>query len=255
MNAQKKIPQEADIAKELTQIGLSYYEAQIYIGLLRRGLTVAGALAKYLALKRSTVYATLETLIEKGLVSTTSHAGVRQFQAESSNRLFDLLEQQKRQIRDQEETLKCIKPLLEDLRTERDAPPQVSIYEGQQGILNLLFKTLENAPEEILVIGQKNVKEDHIPSFTKKRIELKIPTRVIAPDSKWLKGEIKKDKISHRKTHAIKGYPLPASIHISNQSVILFTSSGKEPVGVHIENKDIAESFKMIFEMLEKNLK
>ncbi len=244
---------QADLAKQLTQIGIAHYDAQVYIGLLRRGLTVAGALSKYLKMKRSTVYSSLDNLIAIGLVSLTSHDGVKHYQAESIDRLDDYLSNKMKEVQDQQGLLESLRGDLKNLESQHHVPPSVTIYEGQRGVLNLLMKTLDNNPEEILVIGQHNPQTDHIPEFTERRIQRKIPTRVIASDSPWLRKELKKDKRSFRKTTCVD-QKIPASVHIYEDSVILFTYTGDDPVGVHIENEDIATTFKIVYEMLEESL-
>lgn len=244
-----------DLTRQLIQLGLSAFESQVYLGLLRRQLTTAGVLAKHLGMKRSTVYTIVDALIEKGLVSLTQIEGVKQYQATDPTCLSDLLEAKQQELNQQKALLENISNDLKVIHEKKVTTPRVTIFEGEQGVNNLLKKTLDEKPSEILVIGQHNPKKDHIPEYTQRRIQEKIPTRVIASHSNWLQSEINSDKEFYRTTYPIRDFKLPASVHIYDHSVLLFTSQKNDPVGVYIENDDISATFKMVFKMLEKNLK
>ncbi|MDP3976339.1 MAG: hypothetical protein Q8P95_05500, partial [bacterium] len=69
-----------------------------------------------------------------------------------------------------------------------------------------------------------------------------------------LQTEIDSDAACFRKTYPIRE-KFPASIHIYDHSVILFTYTGNDPVGVHIESADITETLRQIFRLIEKDLR
>ncbi|MBI4231926.1 BlaI/MecI/CopY family transcriptional regulator, partial [Candidatus Peregrinibacteria bacterium] len=99
------------LSQQLVQLGLSNLESQVYLALLKRKSTTAGALAKYSRLKRSTVYTVLDSLIEKGLVNQTQIDAVKHYQGESPNRLLDF-------IKKEEEAIKSKKDLYIELESD-----------------------------------------------------------------------------------------------------------------------------------------
>lgn len=242
--------------KQLIEIGLSLFESKVYLGLLQRKMTTAGALAKHLNLKRSTVYTILDSLIEKGLVSMTQIEAVKHYQAESPDRIREFLEQKKEQITKQESLFQELYADLSTLHQKQILAPKITIYEGQNGVQNLLQRNLDDHPSEVLVFGEYLEEEDHIPHYTQRRIKMGIPTRVIIPDGEYSREVQSEDKVSNRKTYIVTNkYRFPASIHVYDQSVAIFTYNGQDPVGVYIENEDIALTMKMIFQLVETGMK
>lgn len=245
------------LAKKLTKLGLSNLESQVYIGLLQRECTTAGALAKYLNLKRSTIYTILDSLIVKGMVNITQIDSVKHYQAEPSRRLADFLQKQQEELNAKQQTYNEIVKDLEALHQKKLKPPKITIYEGKASIKNLLQRNLDDQPAEILVIGEYAEENDPVPEYTKVRINKKIPTRIIIADTKFGRDEMQKnDYKSYRKTYLLSPkHKFPASIHVYDQSVAIFTHTKSEPVGVYIENQDISTTLKMMFEIIEKHLK
>lgn len=241
---------------ELMKLGLSGLEAKVYLELLQRTLIPAGALAKALKMKRSTVYTILDSLIEKGLVSMTARESVKHYQAESPARFRELLEKKRAELDQQEQLLASMAKDLMVLHDKKIAPPKVTIYEGQKGLETLLMKNLDDTPKEVLVIGEANEgkdrREDHILAYTEKRIKMKIPTRVLVGRNNFSLALKAEDKASSRQTHLLPAkYQFPASMHIYDKSVALFTYQGKDPMGVYIENGDIADTMRMVFELID----
>lgn len=244
------------LSKKLIKLGLSNLESQVYIGLLQRESTTAGALAKYLNLKRSTIYTILDSLIAKGMANITQVDSVKHYQAEPSQRLADFLAKQQEELDARRETYAEIAKDLEALHQKKLKPPKITIYEGKASIQNLLQRNLDDYPKKILVIGEYAEENDPVPEYTKARISKKIPTRIIIPDTKFGREEMQKnDHKAYRKTYLISPkYKFPASIHIYDESVAIFTHTKSEPVGAYIENRDITTTMRMVFEMLEGGL-
>ena len=142
------------LAKKLVKLGLSALEGQVYLGLLERRMTTAGALAKHSNLKRSTVYTVLDSLIEKGLVSVTQIEGVKNYQAESPARLKDYLKKKEEEVKAQQNLFGEICDDLLNLQSKEILPPRITIYKGRKGMDNLLMKNLDDEPREVLVVGE-----------------------------------------------------------------------------------------------------
>lgn len=115
------------LAKELTKLGLSILEAEVYLGLLQRKLTTAGALSKHIGMKRSTVYTILDSLIEKGLVSTTQVESVKHYQAASPDRIADFLRKQKEDLAIKEGIFYELSGNLDTLYQNRLTAPKVTM--------------------------------------------------------------------------------------------------------------------------------
>src|SRR3989338_2792915 len=81
----------------LEEAGLTEKEAKLYLVLLEEGSSTTGPLIKRLGLHKATVYALLERLKERGLVSSVIRGRTQQFQATEPQLLLD--QQQEREER------------------------------------------------------------------------------------------------------------------------------------------------------------
>lgn len=244
-----------DLHQKMIEIGFTGLEARIYLGLLSRTMTTAGALAKHTNLKRSTVYTVLDSLIEKGLVSTTQIESVRHYQAENPQRIDEFLQREIEKIQQKQQELESIKPKLENLHKKSINQPKISIYEGEKGVRNLLAHDLDQKPHEVYVFGHYINEKDDIAEYTQRRISMEIPTKVIAPDSKYAVFAKGKDKKENRKSYIIESkYKFPASIHVYDQSISIFTLADNDPVGILIENDNICQTMKMLFHLFESTI-
>lgn len=76
----------------LKELGLNEHEASVYLELLKIGGTIASVVAKNIGLKRTTVYAILKSLTEKGFVTTYYRKSKQFFYAEKPQRVADYFE-------------------------------------------------------------------------------------------------------------------------------------------------------------------
>src|SRR3990167_7744709 len=87
--------QNADLAKNLEQIGLSPKEAQVYLALLSLESSTAYEIAQHCEVKKPTVYVILEDLRQKGLVLKVPHAKKALFAARD---ISEYLHEQRRKL-------------------------------------------------------------------------------------------------------------------------------------------------------------
>jgi sugar-specific transcriptional regulator TrmB len=244
------------LAKQLATLGLSALEASIYLDLLERDGATAGLLAKSTEIKRGTVYTVLDSLVDKGLISVTHIDAIKHYHAESMERIGEFLTKQKRDIEIKEERYKDLKDQLQTVVDKKLRAPKVSMYESKKGVEALLMRNLDDQPREILVFGEQMGARDQLEEFTNRRIKLKIPLRAFTPKGGFTWKAKKEEKSAYRKLYLLgEQYNFPASIQIYDHSVSIFSYTGKDPVGVHIENTDIADTCRMIFKLLESKSK
>ena len=86
-----------DITKLLQSFGLSETESIVYLKALRQEYSTASEIAKLSGIKRPTVYHTLQTLSEKGLISTVG-SKVEKFKAQPVEQLMIILDRKKAEI-------------------------------------------------------------------------------------------------------------------------------------------------------------
>lgn len=132
----------------LRRLGLTDYEARIYLVLLARSPTGAAQVARACHLSRSSVYTVLAVLMQKGLVGTTTRNGVKQFVAEDVDALEAMVARERERATLRADLLASVSGALRALRSPTEALlPEVTVFEGQEGLKRIYLSMLRDAPE------------------------------------------------------------------------------------------------------------
>jgi sugar-specific transcriptional regulator TrmB len=236
----------------LNKIGLSDKEAAVFSALLELGPSPVRDIARKAQVNRGTAYDLLKALVENGLVSHFETQSKQYFVAEPPSKLNTFLKDKEENLKELMVELKGHLPELESLYKKQGGRPQVRLYEGKKGVRNILedvLLSLEKSKQKIYYVYssstvRKNVYEA-MPDFSKKRIAKKIYVKTIALGSggklfglderKWMQLAEKDLKPVYEIIYAGK----VAHISLDNFS---------HPVGVVIDDREIYETQKMIFE-------
>ena len=147
------------IAKKLTRYGLSADEAEIYIRLLMRGSSPAGALSRTLKINRMKAYRTLKRLEEKGLVETIIGRPMR-FSAKPLNELIEgFMETERERLEDLEKAAKEIGAEWEKLKDDQetlDTGPKFRILSGRRQVLDQISQICTRAERSIFIMTTQN---------------------------------------------------------------------------------------------------
>lgn len=242
---------ENEILNILEEIGLSEKEARIYLALLELGQINVTRLADRAKINRVTTYHLLESLLNKGIVKSIKKDNIQNFIAVEPKLLISL-------IKEKEGKLKSILPELEAKINLAGKKPYVELYEGKKGITSMLDIIIDNSKEEILTYGNFNVVEKSIEyqslHWRKTRLSKNIMMRSITDrleaeflnDPKWKK--LTRFKI-------MKDLNKTSTWTFISEDIVGILTAKKELTGVLIENEEIAESQRVIFESLWKTTK
>jgi sugar-specific transcriptional regulator TrmB len=236
-----------DLAVVLESVGMSDKEAKVYLLLLEYEDSLASTIARKAGIKRSTVYMVLDSLRKKGYVTLYVKAGVQYFKALEPELILEDIDVKYR-------ILKESIPDLKKLNKMFHVRPSVQIFEGKEGLIRLMEDTLTTENKELLVWSDINLAwygpiESYFPEYVKKRVEKKIWVKGIFTDSEQARGFKQRSKSELRKVNLIdpEKFPFKNEINIYNNKVNII--SFKDEMGVLIENEDIANTQKSIFEL------
>ncbi len=234
--------------ERLKEYGLSQNEAIIYIALLKTGEASAQKIAKNAKLPRTTSYHLLDSLSQRGLVSYVIKGKVKYFQAASPKRLTEILEEKKRMI---QEFIPELMGIAETIKEK----PRVVVFEGLNGIKTILQDVLQEK-REILhygdIISLQNALPFIFPQFIKRRVEKKIPIRIICKREDAHKELLRTAKKEYRQFIFIpKNYIFKSSIFIYSDKVAILSLQSEPYYGIIIEDKDYYETQRNIFGMLK----
>ncbi len=246
---------------ELLKIGLSENEAKVYLALLELGSATAEEIAKKADVKRPTTYVQLEGLRQMGLVTTFEKAakkggaGKTFFRAEDPEYLKKIVERDKEEVKNQEQVLQKMMPELSRIFAFAGERPRVRFFEGMEGFKTAqdeFLKTIKSK-EVFAITNMDNLlkfspahSEDYVP----RRVQRGIHSKIIYTSEQ---GAILKDSdqkmLRESKFIDIKKFPFSCDVVIYDNNVQI-TALRAQPMAVIIQDKDMADSIKALFDLL-----
>ncbi len=228
----------------LEDIGLTEKEAKVYLTLLELKEALPSVISKHSGVKRPTTYLILEQLVKKGLAGRAQKGKFEYFQATSPS---TLVENQSKKLDALHEAL----PKLLQLHERFAVRPQMSIFEGEQGLIHIMEDTLTTSTELLCWVNLKlatgTLLEEYYPTYIQKKVERKL----------WLRGIFSFDEVALefkkkgaeelREVYLIPNeeFPFKNEINIYDDKVAIISHPDK--VGIIIQNQNIADTQRSIF--------
>lgn len=123
-----------DLKTQLTTLGMSDKEAQVYLAMLETGPSSVQDIAKKAGVNRATTYVMLEALKRRGLVSSVEHGKKTHFTAESPEHLMAQVERERSTVEEKLTRLQTAMPDFMSLFNAIEDKPKVRFFEGLEGI-------------------------------------------------------------------------------------------------------------------------
>lgn len=241
-----------EIIESLKKFGLSEKEGNVYLRCLELGETTATDISIKGNLPRTLVYDILERLISLGLVSYNIKTNKKHFIAAEPKELLRIL-------KEKEESIKEILPNLVQLQKLKGVKrPKVEIYEGKEGMKNVMDNILRSKVKEFRAYGSSRSSFEIVPAFMdewhKQRIKQKMIMKILYNNTKEAREKVK-NKPESLKYTKYKFMPIelesPTATIVYENKVVL-QSWTKDPFAVLIEDEQMAENQKRYFEELWK---
>ena len=240
------------IIEALQNLGLNEKEARIYMALLKLGHSSAYVIADEAGLKKPTTYVILGDLMKKGLVNKIPRAKKQMFAAKSPDEFFA----------ESEERLRIAKSVLPQLAAIAEKPEKnlkTFYYEGEKnikGVLSNINKRMQG--KEILGFYARETKDitpemhEFFHNWNEEGKKLGVTLRGITPDDPSLQWYKERGEYFGAKMKYIdpKDYLSDSSIEIGDNFVQIFSLRHMQVI--LIENPDIANTMRQIFEMVWK---
>lgn len=238
---------------QLTGLGLSEEESQIYLTLLEYGTSSVSNISRLTKIGRVNCYHYIEKLIHKGLISQSSRSKIKEFTAENPNIL----------INKQLEHLnyaKSIVPELLAISAHNPKKPKIQFFEGKEGIKNIFNKIIRTQPDEIVSFSNFEQLEQFIPEFLpghfQERIQHNIKTRFISPRTKSSDSFIQRffpkqydDRLLEVFLISSHEFTFSSEITIFSGSIAIVNLNETNPIGILIENPELYHTQKAIFDL------
>jgi len=239
----------------LEKAGLSPDQAKIYELLVKNGPMPARKISLQSGMKRPYCYKIVDQLIALGLVEKIDKK-VNLFAPAHPDKVSDLIVKRQESLRIAEQSLKSVLGNLVSDYNLYSGKPNVRFYEGIAGV-QALYDDVILEKKDILLI--RSPFDDARPDLAKlvekqliKQVEVGIHTRAITPvveDSLVTALQHDNERLVTRCLVPKEGFMIPAQIMVYADKVAL-TSYGEYLVTTIIQNRDIRETFSLIFEYM-----
>ena len=249
------------IEKTLAALGFEAAESKVYLTLLKSGAMTVGNLARRLGVPRTTLYGFLARLSDRGLANQSLRKGVKVFSAESPEKILLLFQQKQVQLEAAHKDFQDLLPKLKDQRKAVLSSPRFQLYEGEEGLKNvlkdmLLYSNIESCSfwpiKQMMAILSPEFFQYH----NVERIRRNIYTRAIWPVSEAVEiknfqflgsGELfrREIRLAPEELSFSMGYWFYAN-------KVAFLASRREGFGFIIESEELVETLKAQFEVVWK---
>lgn len=234
----------------LKHFGLSEKEIAVYLALVDLGPAPVRAIAAKAKVNRGTSYDILKDLLALGLVSYYNKETKQYFAAEPPESLLAALDKKQEDLAELKKDISSSLPFLRTIFEKQGGKPAVKLYEGTKGIRHILEDILESVPEgkTYFVYSSTSLRKNvylAMKDFSDQRIKKKIKVQTIAlgeggqlvglDDRKWMRLPEKNLRATYEIIYAGK----VAHLSLDNE---------ENPVGVVIQNEEIYQTQKLIFE-------
>lgn len=251
--------------KQLEQgLGLAGFndkEAKVYLACLSLGQDTVFHIAKECGLKRSTVYFVLEKLKADGFVSLRQTKKASYYLALNPRRLM-------LKIKHRQEKFSSLATELESIYREQPDQPTARVFEGKEGVELVYSEMIEavKKQEELLIFGSiahfyedveyKNLLDTYFKAMKSKKYK----AREILLESEVRESDyLKIVRENNNANHQIRVFPRGINFFENDNVIygnkIAIFSLKKGVFVILIESKNIAESYRNIFELMWKTAK
>ena len=229
----------------LQRQGLSEKESRVYLALLKLGEATVAQIAASARVKRPTAYLVLEQLQQKTYVSNVKRGRAVYFRALSPH---NLLENQYERYSSLEKAM----PDLTRLYEGKQVVPEMSVFEGRAGIERLMKDSLSSSTDILawadITLATKTLGEFY-KHYVRERIQRRIFARAIFCDDAQARLFQKSASSELREVYLVPKarYPFKNEINIYDGKVAMI--SHHDLLGVIIQNRDIADTQRSIFQL------
>ena len=241
------------LSKTLQEFGLSDKETRVYLALLEFETSAIQEIAKYAGVNRSSTYVVLESLLRKGLVSTSE--GGKKYLVSPPDTLLRQAEHASQKSKEIQERIREILPTLKAWHRENRHRPRVQVFEGKEG-MKLVYEDALSSKKGSLIRAfsqpkaWEGLEEGYFSYLKNKRIAQGIHLKAIYPYEIQTRGDF--TSIDKKRLAEFRFLPrgvakFSSDFRIYEDKIAL--TSYEDRFGIVIENKEITDMIKFLFDL------
>lgn len=239
--------------QQLKAAGLSDNEAKVYLAMLELGPAPVQGIAAKAGVNRPTAYVQIEALKTKHLASTQLRGKKTFFIAEGPENLEALLNRESAELEARRIEVLRIMPELASAFTMTDEKPVVRYFEGKEGLVKIGQEILRSKEKMIRSISRVEqalaTSPNALTDYPSQRVKKGIMSRLIYTSDRGPIVPSDKKMLRESKFVAPKKLAISFEFGVFDDKVCFEVVNGK-PGAIIIQNKDIAASFKNLFDFV-----
>lgn len=216
-------------------------DSKIYLTLLKLGKSNVTRLAEESGVHRTNIYSILDKLKEMGVVSEIKETGKKIFKINDPSNLLTY-------IKENEDLVKVLIPDLKNIQESVKEKVEVEVYQGEKGMKSAI-KDILRVRKDVCAYGATGQLRKYLPIFALQWIRdckhLKIKGRYI-----YVEGTELNEPYFQVKTLP-KEFSTPVGTQIYRDRVLI-TIWEPTLVAILIKSKEVADNYKLHFELLWK---
>lgn len=251
-----------DIAQNLTNLGLSNKEVEVYMALLNSKAMTILEISEVTNIPRSTVYHLAERLVDKKFARWILEHKSTSLEALRPDDLTPIVNEKKDAFETASESLSELQKMVKSL-TVNVPKTQVRYYQGREGIKQILWNTLKAEKEVVgysefgrISVTERKFYNEYVREFRNRGLTDRVVCNELGFD--YIRKHVIDAPIKHQlEETSIKVIPQKIFYVSGDHSLynntysICYWKKG-EIVGVEIENEELVKMHKSIFEILWK---
>jgi len=238
-----------NLKNSLVELGLSEFDAQVYLALLKRGEAPVGELVKELNAHRELIYGAMRRLSAEDLVTEKEKKKIKYFQAEEPDVLVN-------KTQEKAELAGSILPDLKKLYQRPDV--SVQVLEGPEGYEQLqqdIQKTLKDGDDYYVIGGSGgswfDVVKDFYMKYRRKSLKRGIHLKSLSFPNE-AKGIIEHEPPGFCEVRVLpENFQAPSSTKIYGDRVAI-QAFGERPFVILIKSKAVSIAYRKYFQSLWK---
>lgn len=233
-------------------IGLTTRDKRVYESLLTMDNASIRSISDVTGINRGSVYESLKSLLNSGLVSHIAKGKVIRYQAEDPEKLHELISERKRRL---SKAHKNVDAYIKQLASTQIAPSIfqfASFYDGDEGLANILRDVLSTCRlqdiTEYRVISSPRVSEylyNNFKHFTQERIKQKLHVKIIR------QGKTERGEADMAKWKNLLDYPGDTGCYTliyGTKTALVSIDKYNHTSGIIINNKGITDIQSRLFD-------
>lgn len=246
-----------ELIRELGHFGLSEKEAAVYLASLELGPSPVQDVSHKSKVNRATTYVMIESLMNRGLMSSFVRGKKRFYAAESPDRLRAVLRMQRKELEQKEAEFEATFPMLAALYNAEGAKPQIRYLEGVEGVKTVreTFMKLDGEILQILSVEPEVPRDELEPGraeYLRDFAAKSVPYRALLVMEGEDLGVV--PSWSNLEVRAVPRSLFPnmhAEITVRGNTVCLY-SHKTAILAIVITSQEIADGFRALFELAWK---